>query len=94
MLSIVSLQDCTLKCQGSPSSCSSTSLPSAKPSSGGLWSRDRRQNPFAAHFKVLLPSCTSDEFSGTRAASQDGTAGLHFHGRHVFAAMLRDLVKR
>ena len=40
-----------------------------------------------------MPSCTLDDFSGARGplfGSQGGK--IFFHGRHIFSALLRDLV--
>ena len=39
----------------------------------------------------MIPSCSSDEFSGTRGKSST-TGELVFHGRHIFSSVLRDLV--
>ena len=44
------------------------------------------------NLQVFLPSCSSDEFSGTRGRSSTGN--LLFHGRHIFSSLLRDLVAR
>ena len=44
-------------------------------------------------FQIFLPSCTLDDFSGARGplfGSQGGK--IFFHGRHIFSALLRDLV--
>ena len=45
------------------------------------------------NLQVYLPSCSSDEFSGTRGRSST-TGNLFFHGRHIFSSLLRDLVSR
>ena len=44
-------------------------------------------------FQVLIPSCSSDEFSGTRGSSP-GTGNIVFHGRHIFSSVLRDLTAK
>lgn len=83
-------QGCQLKCQENPQSCTSSQSSSIR-MEDGIWSQDKRNNPFADHFKVLLPSCSSDEFGGTRGRS-DETGGMIFHGRHIFSSLLRDMV--
>eukprot|EP00094_Tigriopus_californicus_P009354 TCALIF_09019-PB protein Name:"Protein of unknown function" AED:0.11 eAED:0.12 QI:206/0.75/0.66/1/1/1/9/985/816 len=83
-------QGCQLKCQENPQRCTSNERPSIQ-MDDGIWSQDKRNNPFADHFKVLLPSCSSDEFGGTRGRS-DETGGMIFHGRHIFSSLLRDMV--
>ena len=48
---------------------------------------------FLTFFQIYLPSCTLDDFSGARGplfGSQGGK--IFFHGRHIFSALLRDLV--
>eukprot|EP00095_Tigriopus_kingsejongensis_P001054 maker-scaffold631_size122145-snap-gene-0.37 protein:Tk01054 transcript:maker-scaffold631_size122145-snap-gene-0.37-mRNA-1 annotation:"hypothetical protein CAPTEDRAFT_219523" len=87
-----SAQGCQLKCQEFPQSCSSNERASIR-MDDGIWSQETRNNPFATHFKVLLPSCSSDEFGGTRGRS-DETGGMIFHGRHIFSSLLRDLVAK
>lgn len=86
-----SARGCDRKCEKSPQSCTSSEAETLRMSEG-IWSQETRNSPFANHFKVLLPSCSSDEFSGTRGSSE-ATSNLVFHGRHIFNSLLRDLVQ-
>merc|ERR1719264_2068683 len=88
----VNSRDCDDKCKRFPETCTAPEK-AEKRMSDGIWSKDRRNNPFADYFKVYLPSCSSDEFSGTRGRSST-TGDLVFNGRHIFSSLLRDLVAR
>lgn len=59
----------------------------------GFWSEDPLINPFYDYFKVSLHYCSSDNFAGTRGAS-DSTGDLYFQGRHILSSTLRDLVAK
>ena len=41
---------------------------------------------------VYVPYCTSDAYTGTRAPS-DASEGLAFYGKHVFTALVADLLE-
>ena len=43
--------------------------------------------------QVYVPSCSLDDFSGARGPLRSSNGGrIHFHGRHIFSSLLRDLV--
>ena len=50
--------------------------------------------------QVFVPSCSLDEFSGTRGPLDENgenrltSNSLYFHGRHIFNSLLRDLVAK
>jgi len=83
-------RECNKKCKDYPRTCSPPEE-AVKQMEDGIWSQNIRNNPFAVYFKVYLPSCSSDEFSGIRGNSS-GTEDLFFYGRHIFSSLLRDLV--
>jgi len=87
-----SADECISICQDHPDACSAPE-DATRLLQDGLWSRETQNNPFANYFKVYLPSCTLDDFSGARGPirGSDGDR-IWFHGRHIFSSLLRDLV--
>lgn len=79
-----SADDCIAICQDHPDACSAPE-DATRLLQDGLWSRETQNNPFANYFKVYLPSCTLDDFSGARGPirGSDGDR-IWFHGRHIF----------
>ena len=57
-----------------------------------MWSNDPAVNPpFHDFFKVNVPYCSSDAYSGTRSASAD-TGNFAFHGKFIVRAIIEDLI--
>jgi len=48
------------------------------------------QDPFHDYWHVQVHYCSSDTWSGTRAASEE-TGGYNFYGKHIFDAVAKDL---
>lgn len=89
-----SVDDCLDICHDIPEACSAP-LEVTKVQRDGVWSREKQNNPFADYFKIYVPSCSLDDFSGARGpifGSQGGK--IFFHGRHIFSSLLRDLVAK
>jgi len=89
-----SVDECLDICESHPEACEAP-IDVTRIQSDGVWSRERQNNPFAEYFKIYLPSCTLDDFSGARGplfGSQGGK--IFFHGRHIFSSLLRDLVAK
>jgi len=82
-----SVPDCIRRCQDNPSLCSSPAAPVVD-KQGGIWS-----GSFSQYFKIFIHYCSSDSFAGTQPSSL-ATGNLTFHGRHILAATLQDLVAR
>ena len=80
--------ECAKECRLFPDRCRSSRDQAVK-MKDGLWSTSKADNPMADFFKVYIPSCSLDEFSGTRGRDE---SGLYFHGRHIFSSVLRHLV--
>jgi hypothetical protein len=87
-----SADECIDICQDHPDACAAPE-DATRLLQDGLWSRETQNNPFANYFKVYLPPCTLDDFSGARGPirGSDGDR-IWFHGRHIFSSLLRDLV--
>jgi len=86
------VDDCLDICDSHPEACVAP-IDVTRLQTDGVWSREKQNNPFADYYKIYLPSCTLDDFSGARGplfGSQGGK--IFFHGRHIFSALLRDLV--
>jgi len=49
--------------------------------------------PYFDYWHVFVHYCSSDVWSGTRAASQE-TGGYNFYGKHIVSAVLEDLSAR
>ena len=59
---------------------------------GNIWSRREEENPgLWSNYKVFVPYCTSDVFSGRRDSEKD-SAGFFFHGKYVVEAVVDDLL--
>jgi hypothetical protein len=89
-----SVDECLDICESHPEACEAP-IDVTRIQSDGVWSREQQNNPFAEYFKIYLPSCTLDDFSGARGplfGSQGGK--IFFHGRHIFSSLLRDLVAK
>jgi len=90
----ISVDECVEVCEENPEACKSP-IEVTKVQRDGLWSRERNNSPFADYFKVYLPSCTLDDFSGARGPLFGSNGGqIFFHGRHIFSSLLRDLVAK
>jgi len=93
------IEDCQKTCRTNPTRCHAP-LELTRVQTGGIWSRDETNNPFANYFKVFVPACSLDEFSGTRGPLDENgenrltSNALYFHGRHIFNSLLRDLVAK
>jgi len=88
------VNDCLDICNSYPEACEAP-IDVTRLQRDGVWSREKQNNPFAEYFKIYLPSCTLDDFSGARGplfGSQGGK--IFFHGRHIFSSLLRDLVAK
>jgi len=86
------VDECLDICDLHPEACAAP-IDVTRLQTDGVWSREKQNNPFADYYKIYLPSCTLDDFSGARGplfGSQGGK--IFFHGRHIFSALLRDLV--
>jgi len=86
------VDECLDICDLHPEACAAP-IDVTRIQTDGVWSREKQNNPFADYYKIYLPSCTLDDFSGARGplfGSQGGK--IFFHGRHIFSALLRDLV--
>jgi len=86
------VDECLDICDSHPEACAAP-IDVTRLQTDGVWSREKQNNPFADYYKIFLPSCTLDDFSGARGplfGSQGGK--IFFHGRHIFSALLRDLV--
>merc|ERR1711935_704658 len=86
------VDECLDICDSHPEACVAP-IDVTRLQTDGVWSREKQNNPFADYYKIYLPSCTLDDFSGARGplfGSQGGK--IFFHGRHIFSALLRDLV--
>merc|ERR1719334_58546 len=58
-----------------------------------MWCEEPSENPaFHAFFKVYVPYCSSDVFSGTADASED-TGNYTFHGKHIVEAVVKDIIE-
>jgi len=89
-----SVDECLDICESYPEACEAPK-DVTRIQSDGIWSKEQQNNPFADYFKIFLPSCTLDDFSGARGplfGSQGGK--IFFHGRHIFSSLLRDLVAK
>jgi len=61
---------------------------------GGIFDGDTRKNPdFAGFTQIYVPYCSSDEWLGNRAASQD-TGGYHFRGHRILKAVVETLKRK
>ena len=59
---------------------------------GSIWSGSKEENPgLWSSYKIFVPYCTSDVFSGRRGADEE-TAGFTFHGKYVVEAVVDDLL--
>jgi len=89
-----SVDECLDICESYPEACEAP-IDVTRIQNDGVWSREQQNNPFAEYFKIYLPSCSLDDFSGARGplfGSQGGK--IFFHGRHIFSSLLRDLVAK
>jgi len=89
-----SVDECLDICESYPEACEAP-IDVTRVQNDGVWSREQQNNPFAEYFKIYLPSCSLDDFSGARGplfGSQGGK--IFFHGRHIFSSLLRDLVAK
>jgi len=88
-----SAADCTDRCTGEEGQylCQSHTDPDYV-NDDTIWSSDESINPaLYDSFKVYVPYCTSDGYSGRRDAS-DETGGYAFHGKIVVEAVITDLL--
>jgi len=89
-----SVDECVDICESHPQACASP-VQATKLQRDGVWSRERQNNPFADYFKIYLPSCSLDDFSGAKGPLFGSRGGkIFFHGRHIFSSLLRDLVAK
>jgi len=59
-----------------------------------VWSKDATKNPgLHDSFKVYVPYCTSDAYSGRKAASSE-TGGYAFFGKAVVEGLVEDLLEK
>jgi len=87
-----SVDECLNICENHPDACSAP-VDATRILQDGLWSRETANNPFANYFKVYVPSCSLDDFSGARGPLRGSNGNqIYFHGRHIFSSLLRDLV--
>jgi len=85
--------DCTDRCTGEEAQwlCQAHTEPDYS-NDDTIWSSDESINPgLHDSFKVYVPYCTSDGYSGRRDAS-DETGGWAFHGKIVTEAVITDLL--
>ena len=81
-----SIEDCTERCE-------TTNLCTADkaPEYGNILSPlSLAEDPFKDYTQVRVHYCSSDTWSGTRAAT-DETGGFHFYGKYIFDAVAQDL---
>ena len=85
---------CKQRCEvGSPKAYRCTQhRAKVKNLTGNIWSGSEEENPgLWSSYKVFVPYCTSDVFSGRRDPDED-SAGFSFHGRYVVEAVVDDLL--
>ena len=59
---------------------------------GNIWSGSEEENPgLWSSYKVFVPYCTSDVFSGRRDSDEE-SARFTFHGKYVVEAVVDDLL--
>ena len=57
-----------------------------------MWSKDPEENPpFHNFYKVFVPYCSSDVYTGTRNASEE-TGNYYFHGKFIVEALMEDML--
>ena len=88
--------DCETRCQDYPSLCTAATAPfydlDASSLGDNIGSSDQIVNPaFHDFFKVFVPYCSSDVYTGTRDGSIL-TDNFTFHGHHIFSALAQDLI--
>lgn len=94
-----SVEECLFICNLEPDRCKSPES-SVLRKNGGIWSREDKNNPFSKYFKIYIPECSLDQFSGTRGPLTNegsnsraiGQKPIYFHGKHIFNSVLRHLV--
>ena len=58
-----------------------------------MWSEDPEENPpFHNFYKIFVPYCSSDVYTGKRNASED-TGNYFFHGKFIIQAILEDMIR-
>ena len=84
-----SVQSCDNRCQHSqPELCTAQTdmeIEMEEHRGGGV-------NPWQHYWHVFVHYCSSDTWSGKRAAD-DETGGYNFYGRHIFEAVIKDLAE-
>ena len=86
------VEDCDARCQvNSPGLC--TEDPNQEHDLDyTMWSQDPEENPpFHNFYKIFVPYCSSDVYTGTRNASEE-TGNYYFHGKFIVEALLEDLL--
>ena len=89
--------DCETRCQEEPYLCTTNTNPyfdlGDSALADNIGSSDPEINPaFHDFYKIYVPYCSSDVFSGTRDGSFL-TDNFTFHGHHIFTALTEDLIK-
>jgi len=88
-------QTCSDRCEGAEAEylCQAQTDP-VKDFSDNVWSKDATTNPgLYDSFKVYVPYCTSDAYSGRKGASSE-TGGYAFYGKAVVEGLVEDLLTK
>jgi len=87
------IDDCRQRCDSNPKACGTSTLDQEVDRDYGIWSSNSDINPFYNHQKIQIHYCSSDNYAGTRSASEN-TGDMFFHGKHVITAALEDLTSK
>lgn len=83
-------ESCKARTGEEPGLMTSRQTPDTRPGSGILSPAESDNKFFATYNEVYVAYCSSDFWSGNRAASPE-TDGLHFRGASIFQAVIEDL---
>lgn len=87
-----SVDDCNARCQVSSPGLCTEDTNQEHDLDYTMWSQDPEENPpFHNFYKVFVPYCSSDVYTGTRNASEE-TGNYYFHGKFIVEALLEDML--
>ena len=89
----ISVEDCNARCQVySPGLCTEDTAEEHE-FDYTMWSEDPEENPpFHNFYKIFVPYCSSDLYTGTRNASEE-TGNYFFHGKFIVQAVVEDIMR-